>query len=87
VSRSPRSLILVATLGMLVVALAACGRKGALDPPPGGYIFEPGTITTPVTRKGVQRENTTQQPEYDSEGRPVAPEGRKKKLPADILLD
>ena len=41
----------LAAIGMLALALplAACGRKGSLDPPPGGYALEQGTAKTPVS--------------------------------------
>jgi predicted small lipoprotein YifL len=79
-------------LGTLVLALplAACGRKGPLDPPPGGYAFEQGTIRTPVSRKGdtpVTAPVKRKEPTYDEEGHPIAPEGDKKHLPGDWLLD
>jgi predicted small lipoprotein YifL len=76
-----------AAIGTLALALTACGRKGALDPPPGGYAFQPGTVRTPTTNKGLQRGDETKRPQYDQEGRPIVPEGRKKKLPGDWLLD
>jgi predicted small lipoprotein YifL len=73
---------------VLAMALAACGRRGPLDPPPGGYAFDPGTVRTPTTNRGLRRENEQKPPEqYDDEGRPVVPEGAKKKLPGDWLID
>ena len=75
-----------AVLGVLVLALTGCGRKGALDPPPGGYAFDPGTVRTPTTNRGARRDEQ-KEPEYDDEGRPIAPEGRKRKLPGDWLID
>ena len=82
----PRSLIVLAAIA-LALPLAACGRKGALDPPPGGYVLEQGTTTTPVTSRGGTRVDSSKQQELDDEGRPIAPEGRKKKLPGDVLID
>lgn len=86
-SRSCRSFSFVAVIGALALALplGACGRKGPLDPPPGGYVLEQGT-KTPSTRRGAQVPKE-KQPEYDDDGRPIAPEGLKKKLPADWLID
>jgi predicted small lipoprotein YifL len=79
-----------AVIGALVLALplAACGRKGALDPPPGGYVLEdiPSRVT-PVTRRGAPPQQQEKQAEFDDEGRPVAPKGLKKKLPGDWLID
>ena len=86
---SRRRLMLLATLGALALALplAACGRNGPLDPPPGGYIFDPGTVRTPTTNRGLQRDGETKPAEYDEQGRLIAPAGPKKKLPGDWLID
>ena len=88
VSRPNRSSVFLAAIGALALALplAACGRKGALDPPPGGSLLEAGTVRTPVTRRGA--EPPPEKPtEYDENGRPIAPVGTRKKLPADWLID
>jgi predicted small lipoprotein YifL len=94
VPRPPRAFFYVATfrfaaIGALALALplTGCGRKGPLDPPPGGYQLEdiPGR-SAPVTRKGAKPAEE-KQPDYDDEGRPIAPKGLKKKLPADWLID
>jgi predicted small lipoprotein YifL len=89
VSRPNCSLFPFAVIGALVLALplAACGRKGPLDPPPGGYMLdEQSNRTTAVTRKGEVR--AKQEPSgYDEDGRPIVPAGQKKKLPADWLID
>ena len=78
---------LIGALGLLALPLVGCGRQGALDPPPGGYQLEViPDRATPVTRTGVQRP-TEKPPEYDAQGRPVAPQGQKKKLPGDWLID
>ena len=78
---------MIAALAILALPLAACGRQGALDPPPGGYDLEqiPGRAT-PVTQRGVSR-SQDKQPDYDDQGRPIAPQGPKKKLPGDWLID
>jgi predicted small lipoprotein YifL len=85
VPRSNRSLISLAVIGVLALALAGCGRKGALDPPPGGYALEP-TTTTPVTGRGEALPKR-RGPAYDEEGNPIAPEGPKRRTPADWLID
>src|SRR5712671_5061193 len=56
VSRPNRSSFSLAVIGALALALplSACGRKGALDPPPGGSQLEGGTVRTPTTRRGGQ---------------------------------
>ena len=87
-SRPNRSPSFLAVIGVMVLALplVACGRKGPLDPPPGGYVLEQGTAKTPTSRSGAQP-FPDKPPEYDAEGRPAAPQGLKKKLPGDWLID
>jgi predicted small lipoprotein YifL len=87
--RWPRRLLIpIAMVGTLALALSACGRKGPLDPPPGGYALNPATLSTPVTPRGAAREPEPQaQPQYDENGRPIAPKGQKKRLPGDWLID
>jgi predicted small lipoprotein YifL len=86
VPRRNRLLISCAIIGALTLTLAGCGRKGALDPPPGGYALEQTTTMTPVTGKGERLAPRTG-PAYDENGRPIAPEGPKRRTPADWLLD
>jgi predicted small lipoprotein YifL len=86
VPRPKLSLISLALVGAFALTLAGCGRKGALDPPPGGYALERATTTTPVTNRGESLGPRTG-PAYDDEGRPIAPEGAKRRTPADWLLD
>jgi predicted small lipoprotein YifL len=62
---------LVATLG-----LAACGRKGGLDPPPAG-----AAIAQEPTGPGEA------EPDVGPDGRPVAPRGANQRTPIDWLLD
>jgi len=63
---------LAASLG-----LAGCGRKGPLDPPPGGSLA--GDQAAPV----IQNNNAG----VNSEGRAIAPPGQKKHIPLDDLLN
>jgi predicted small lipoprotein YifL len=86
----PLSFAAVIAAFALALSLGACGRKGALDPPPGGYAIEQQQGKTPVTRKGTARtsDKPSEKPaEYDEDGRPITPEGQRKKLPADWLID
>jgi predicted small lipoprotein YifL len=78
----------VAVIGAVALALplAACGRKGPLDPPPGGYVLEQGPGRVPTSRTGAAP-LPDKQPEFDDQGRPIAPQGLNKKLPGDWLLD
>jgi predicted small lipoprotein YifL len=78
--------IRLALFGTLAAALllSGCGRKGALDPPPGGYALPSDrNNTTPTTDRGI----SPGQPDYDAQGKPVAPRGPKKRLPGDLLID
>ena len=86
--RPQRSLISVALIGVFALALSVsgCGRQGALDPPPGGYVLERNVTRTAITSRGEVRP-AAKQPEFDEYGRPVAPDGSRKKLPGDWLID
>jgi predicted small lipoprotein YifL len=86
VPRPKLSLISLALVGAFALTLAGCGRKGALDPPPGGYALERSTTATPVTGRGEALGPRTG-PAYDEDGRPIAPQGAKRRTPADWLLD
>jgi predicted small lipoprotein YifL len=54
-------------------ALSACGRKGPLDPPPSASLAGQEPASTGLV--------------MDSEGRPIAPAGPKKRIPLDVLLN
>ena len=80
-----RSMLPLAVMGALLLALplSGCGRKGALDPPPGGMVLEQRTGLTPTT----QRRGSEPPQAYDEDGRPIAPEGPKRRIPPDWLID
>jgi hypothetical protein len=65
------------------LVLSGCGRKGPLDPPPGGMQLEQRSGMTPVTSRGLP----PPRPEFDEDGRPIAPEGPRRRSPADWLID
>jgi predicted small lipoprotein YifL len=70
---------IVAALG-----LSGCGRKGALDAPPGAAIA-PADASAASTEPQPERSLLG-----DPSGRssaPVAPKGVKKRIPLDVLLD
>jgi predicted small lipoprotein YifL len=77
---------LAASLG-----LAACGRKGPLDPPPGSSLVGepqpsmPSLIATPTTPIGGQAKDG--EAGVGTDGRPVAAKGAKKQIPLDVLLN
>jgi predicted small lipoprotein YifL len=76
----------LATIGALALSLAlgACGRKGALDPPPGAWVSPPGT--TPIAQP-AQGERPGSLGAQGSDGKPIAPAGPNRRLPGDWLLD
>ena len=49
VHRRLRTIVAVIGAMALALPLSACGRKGALDPPPGGYSLQSGSGRTPVS--------------------------------------
>ena len=85
-----RTFLRLALIGALAASLglAACGRKGPLDPPPGASLAnepqasEPGPLTSPIG--GEVRNNNSG---VNSEGRIQAPAGPKKRIPLDALLN
>ena len=60
-------------VGGLALALADCGRKGPLDPPPSASVAQPPVAAEP--------------PAVGPDGRPMAPPGTKKQLAIDWLLN
>jgi predicted small lipoprotein YifL len=80
-----RPMLPLAVIGALLLALplTGCGRKGALDPPPGGIVLEQRPGLTPTT----QRSGGDAPQAYDEDGRPIAPAGPKRRIPPDWLLD
>ena len=76
----------IATFGALSAALllAGCGRKGALDPPPGGYVVQSGPGRTPVSDRGLRPD---QKKKVDGDKTPAAPEGPQRHILPDWLLD
>lgn len=67
---------LAATLG-----LAACGRKGPLDPPPSSSLDNGGA--TPIGGAPAADGSTG----VGANGQPVAGRGPRKDLPIDVLLN
>ena len=83
-------LALTATLAASL-GLAACGRKGPLDPPPGASLAgdsqagTPNQLSSPVTSpigSQAKDDNTITGPN----GLPMA-KGPKKQIPLDVLLN
>jgi predicted small lipoprotein YifL len=74
-----RPFLRLALIGALAAALglAACGRKGPLDPPPAASL-----AGDPAAAK-----SSNAPPVMDREGRPIAPPGPNKRIPLDVLLN
>lgn len=89
-----RPFLRLALIGALAASLglAACGRKGPLDPPPGQSLAGepqanmPGLMSAPTATPigGAAKDGFAG---VDSSGRPVAPPGPKKQIPLDVLLN
>jgi len=75
------------------LALAACGRKGPLDPPPGASLAGETQPNMPdlMSQKGraapIGAESTSDNPGVGPDGQPLAPKGPKKGIPLDSLLN
>ena len=89
-----RPVLRLALIGALAASLglAACGRKGPLDPPPGASLAsQPQVQTQDAT--GTQGPRPTGGQATDNNagigpnGRPVAPQGANKRIPLDVLLN
>jgi predicted small lipoprotein YifL len=84
----------LALIGALAasLALAACGRKGPLDPPPGASLEGVPQANMPdlmgkrdATPIGGQAQGGN--PGVGPDGQPLAPKGPKKQIPLDVLLN
>jgi hypothetical protein len=89
-----RAGLALALLGAAALTLAACGRAGQLEPPPGPAVgVSPsvaaappppsslvGAPAAPVTHEAAQKNG------FDAYGNPVAPPGEKRSFFLDFLL-
>jgi predicted small lipoprotein YifL len=94
VTRTRHLFIRVATLGAVALALglAGCGRKGPLDLPPSASVAEPAAAAP--EKPGAMSMNPMSSPAkrdepdaFSATGAPVAPQGQKKPLFLDWLID
>ncbi|MEX1083951.1 MAG: lipoprotein [Xanthobacteraceae bacterium] len=72
------------------LALAGCGRKGPLDPPPSAAVAQPAPAAAQVSGMGANSAAPPAQSgpkSFDADGRPIAPPGAKKPLLLDWLID
>jgi predicted small lipoprotein YifL len=97
-----RACAAAALLAGAALTLAACGRFGPLEPPPGPAVgatptasAAPGSPPPPALgpggpgASGAAGPNSTevaQKNGFDAYGNPVAPPGAKKSFPLDFLL-
>ena len=88
-----RPFLRLALIGALVASLglAACGRKGPLDPPPGASLAgekanTPNPSVNPMASP-IGGQATDDNPGVGADGRPLAPKGPKKHIPLDVLLN
>lgn len=90
-----RSLFHLAMIGALAASLglAACGRKGPLDPPPGASIEGVPQANMPElmsTNRGaapVGGQTRDGNPGVGPDGKPLAPKDPDKRIPLDGLLN
>jgi|SRR5471032_290041 predicted small lipoprotein YifL len=89
-----RTFLRLALIGIAVASLglAACGRKGPLDLPPGAsYAGEP-QASDPARASSPMISPIGGQAKDDNsgvgpDGKPQAPKGPKKRIPLDAILD
>ncbi|HET7381587.1 MAG TPA: lipoprotein [Pseudolabrys sp.] len=77
-----RPFLRISLIGALVAALglAACGRKGPLDPPPGASL-----AGEQATTAGGKTE--PDRPVLGPDGKPIASGNTNKRIPLDVLLN
>ncbi len=88
-----RPLFRLALIGLAAASLGltACGRKGALDPPPGASLAgeqsnAPNPLSNPLVAP-IGGQSNASNPGVGPDGRPQAPKGPKKDIPLDVLLN
>jgi len=82
---SDRLFIRVALIGAISASLGltACGRKGPLDPPPGASLA--GAQGVPAGEE--TKEQRDSRPVLGVDGKPIAPGGKNRPIPLDVLLN
>jgi len=85
-SRDRRPFFRLALIGALAAsfALAACGRKGPLDPPPSASLA--GDQPAPSGQAVPEGAQVNRGP-IGPDGKPIAPGMRDKRIPLDVLLN
>lgn len=85
----------IALIGALAasLALAGCGRKGPLDPPPGASLEGVPQANMPDLMSGkgqpapIGGHAKDGYSGVDENGQPMAPKGPRKRIPLDVLLN
>jgi predicted small lipoprotein YifL len=92
--RYDRPFLRLALIGALAAALglAACGRKGPLDPPPGASLAGEPQANMPDLMSSKRAGPIGGQAQDGNagvgpDGQPLAPKGPKKQIPLDVLLN
>jgi predicted small lipoprotein YifL len=88
-----RPLLRLVLIGALAASLglAACGRKGPLDPPPGASLAgepqanRPDLMSSKPAPIGGRAQDGNAG--VGPDGQPLAPKGPKKQIPLDVLLN
>jgi len=78
--------IVAAVLVAAAFALAACGRAGPLELPPGPAAGTPPPAPASTVAGGQAGQDSGQKTGFDANGNPIAPPGQKKSFPLDPLL-
>jgi predicted small lipoprotein YifL len=86
-SRDRRPFLRFALIGALAAsfALAACGRKGPLDPPPSASLADEQAV--PGDQAAPDDMPASHGQPLGPDGRPIAPGVRNKRIPLDVLLN
>ncbi|WP_375412689.1 lipoprotein [uncultured Bradyrhizobium sp.] len=75
----------VILLATAVLALAGCGRKGPLDPPPGAAALSAAPEID--TEERAAAKGSVFDPSYGADAPPKAPKGTKRSFVLDPLLN
>ncbi len=90
-SKRLRAGFVLAVLGVAAFSLAACGRAGPPEPPPGPAFgsYSPPAAAPPVGAPGTAAPATPDQAQktgFDAYGNPIAPPSERKSFFLDFLL-
>ena len=77
----------IIVLGVAVLALGGCGRKGVLDLPPNASPQAAAAAQADADHERAASRPSVFDPSYGADAPPAAPKGRKKTFVLDPLLD